>query len=206
MTLYVPGETQDGLAAPGTYRWATVTDTAPLTIRLDGDQDPLPVTPDTLVDPTTLKAGRRVWVQFFGRRLIVVGAAPDPAPPVYDTGWVDVTLNSANFLAYATGNEPRVRRIGSIVYFQGAVKPANATTVTSVDGAGTYSTNNICTIPAGFRVPSDWDEPTWVCQGSGDDRWSLRVYADGQVIAHRYGPGTPSTSSWLPFNVSWTID
>jgi hypothetical protein len=204
MTLYLPDQ---DVATPETYRWATVTDTAPLTIRLDGDQVPLPATPDTLVDPATLKAGRRVWVQFYGRRLIVVGAAPDPAPPVYDTGWVEVALNTANFAVYAAGQEPKVRRIGSQVIFQGAIKPANASTVTALDGAGSYSTNAVCTIPDGFRVSaSTWSEPPYVCQGSGDDRWSLRVYSSGNVIAHRYGPGTPSTSSWLPFNVLWTVD
>jgi hypothetical protein len=195
------------LDQPSRYRWATVTDTDPLRVRLDGDSAGLPVTPDTLVDPKTLAIGRRVWVQFFGRRLVVLGASPDPAPPVYDTGWLTLDVVTTNFSVYSTGNDPRVRRIGSTVYFNGAVKPTTGA-VSSVDGAGNYSTNTITTIPDGFRpLSSAWNDPTFVCQGSGDDRWALRIRcSDGLAFAHRYGPGTPGTSTWLPFFVTWTID
>jgi hypothetical protein len=58
-----------------TFRWATITDDSPLTIRLDGDSNPLPLVPDTLVNPTTLVVSDRVWVHLFGRRVIVIGKA-----------------------------------------------------------------------------------------------------------------------------------
>lgn len=57
------------------FRWATVTQVSPLRIRLDGDTDELPVTPDSLVAPAALAVNVRVWVQLYGRRLIVLGAA-----------------------------------------------------------------------------------------------------------------------------------
>lgn len=189
-----------------TFRWATVTQLSPLRIRLDGDSSALPLTPDSVVDPLRLAVGTRVWVQFFGRRLIVLAASGGGQPFPEDTGWVTLPIVTANFSAYALDNDPKVRRIGSQVIFQGAVKPT-AAAISSVDGAGVYSTNLICTIPEGFRVSaSKWSEPVWVCQGSGDDRWSLRVYSSGAAHAHRYGPGTPGTSSWMPFTVSWTVD
>jgi hypothetical protein len=54
-------------------RWATVTQASPLRIKLDGDTDPLDITPDTLV--AGLAVDDRVMVARFGRRLVVVGKA-----------------------------------------------------------------------------------------------------------------------------------
>lgn len=64
-------------AVPGgsynTYRWATVTQASPLRVRLDGDTNELPITPESLVDPYLLVVGQRVWLQLFGRRIIILG-------------------------------------------------------------------------------------------------------------------------------------
>lgn len=57
------------------FKWATVTTVTPLRIRLDGDTDPLPVTPDSLVKPANLAVGVRVWVQSYRKRVYVLGAA-----------------------------------------------------------------------------------------------------------------------------------
>lgn len=54
-------------------RWARVITPTPLTIVLDGEDDALPITPDTLVDPATLSVGARVWVQIYGRQMVVLG-------------------------------------------------------------------------------------------------------------------------------------
>lgn len=67
--------------AADSWTWATVTDTSPLRIQLDGESDELDVTPDTLV--AGLAVDDRVWVQLVGnsdparksRRLIVHGRA-----------------------------------------------------------------------------------------------------------------------------------
>lgn len=45
---------------PDVHAWATVTQTTPLRIRLDGETDPIPWTPDTLVAGLVL--GNRVLV------------------------------------------------------------------------------------------------------------------------------------------------
>lgn len=57
------------------FKWATVTAVAPLRIRLDGDTNALPVTPDSLVKPANLAIGVRVWVQSYRKRVYVLGAA-----------------------------------------------------------------------------------------------------------------------------------
>lgn len=57
------------------YRWATVTQLAPIRIRLDGDTLPVESTPDALCP---LQVGDRVWVQFHGRAMIILGASWAP--------------------------------------------------------------------------------------------------------------------------------
>lgn len=54
-----------------TYRWATVEAVNPLSIRLDGDTLPLPMVPECLA---LVESGNRVWVQLYGRRVIVLGS------------------------------------------------------------------------------------------------------------------------------------
>lgn len=62
-----PGDT------PTSFAWATVTSTGPLRIQVDGQSIPLPITPDTLVG--SLVADDRVWIQKYGKRVIVLGRA-----------------------------------------------------------------------------------------------------------------------------------
>lgn len=54
-------------------KWATVTDDSPLRIRLDGDTDALPYTPDALVDPAALAVDDRVRCELADRRVVIVG-------------------------------------------------------------------------------------------------------------------------------------
>lgn len=57
---------------PDTYRWATVTGVSPTRIRLDGEPEPLASTPVKLVP---VAVGNRVWVQFHGRALVILGVS-----------------------------------------------------------------------------------------------------------------------------------
>lgn len=68
LDLLIPTTT----APTDTFGWATVTQTTPLRIRLDGDDEPLDVTPYWLF-PTEAQVGARVWVQMNGRSVIVHG-------------------------------------------------------------------------------------------------------------------------------------
>lgn len=69
-------EVQDPTADPKpliNFGWAVITGTDPLRIRNDGETDELPMTPESLVDPTWLAAGDRVWVQSYGLRRVILG-------------------------------------------------------------------------------------------------------------------------------------
>lgn len=72
-TLPPPAPGRGGI--PSTFNWATVTDDSPLTIRFDGQSDNLGITPDTLVDPASLAVNDRVWVQQWGKRVLILGVA-----------------------------------------------------------------------------------------------------------------------------------
>lgn len=73
-------------------RWGTITATSPLRIRLDGDTDPLPLTPDSLVDPLILEVGDRVRCEVVGRVVIVGKSGGTPAGPFFRT--VPLTTSS----------------------------------------------------------------------------------------------------------------
>ena len=55
------------------FNWGTVTGVNPLRITLDGDTEPLPFAPDSLIDPLTLAVADRVRTELSGHRLIVLG-------------------------------------------------------------------------------------------------------------------------------------
>ena len=71
-----------------TYRWATVTSVAPIRVRLDGDTDPVASEPVTLCP---LRLGCRVWVQFHGRMMIILGVAGGETTPRIETGRIPLT-------------------------------------------------------------------------------------------------------------------
>lgn len=55
------------------FKWATVTDTTPIEIQLDGDSTPLALIPDSLVDPLELSVGDRVRVELSLRKVVIHG-------------------------------------------------------------------------------------------------------------------------------------
>lgn len=78
-----------------TFRWATVVNVDPLTIRLDGESAALAATPSSLAE--ALDFGDRVWTQLHGRALIVLGRGtsgaatrPEWIRPALQNGWVEI--------------------------------------------------------------------------------------------------------------------
>lgn len=57
------------------FGWATVNTTNPLTVRKDGETEPIGVEPDSLINKATLDPGNRVWYQSHNRRVIILGVA-----------------------------------------------------------------------------------------------------------------------------------
>jgi len=57
------------------FKWATVTDTDPLEIKLDGDSSPLALIPDSLIDPLELGVSDRVRVELSLRKCVIHGVS-----------------------------------------------------------------------------------------------------------------------------------
>lgn len=118
-------------------------------------------------------------------------------------GWIYPTLGS-DFVMYGTdetANKARYRKDGRIVEVRGVVKPA---VNLPKDGADNTVSYTIFTLPAGYRPTS----PIYVvCQGSSACTWLLQVNTNGNVTFSRYRNGdtwaTASTSTWLPFQVTF---
>ena len=66
------------MSTPSVFMWATVTNTSPLRVQLDGDTAALLVTPDTLIDPITIIAGQRVRCEINGNKVIILGVSSQP--------------------------------------------------------------------------------------------------------------------------------
>ena len=115
-------------------------------------------------------------------------------------GWVNLTLTSA-FKNYNNdnNNRPRYRKIGKTVEIRGIIAPTNQISANS--------STTIATIPQGYR-PSTCPANT-VCQGSGVNRWCLRVELNGNIVCERYGSSSNiaiPTTAWLPFYITYFID
>ena len=101
------------------WKWATVTKTSPLRIRLDNDTQELPLTPG-IAGGGVFVANQRVWRQIEGNQVIVHA----PTPPIDDTGWIAPTLLNG-WVNYDTGSQweqAGYRMIGGVVYLRGLVK------------------------------------------------------------------------------------
>lgn len=60
------------------FGWATITSTAPLRIRKDGEASELPMTPE-VIGGLSGGIGTRVWCQYFGLRVLVLGSGTAPS-------------------------------------------------------------------------------------------------------------------------------
>jgi len=156
---------------PPSFRYATVTATDPLRIRLDGDTAPLPITPTSLAAPLV---GDRVYVGIVNRRVTVlgiVGGATDPS-------WSTMTpLNGWN----AAGNAPiQVRLVRGFVLIRGEV----------YGGDGQSQDYPIFNLPARFRplrrlrVPAGWGTGAGhVGVETNGDVWTTAVRASTPGIS-----------------------
>lgn len=66
------------------FRWGTITDDSPLRVRLDGDSNELPFTPDSGVDPAQLQVGDRVRCEISGGRVNIHFKSGGTAVSDYD--------------------------------------------------------------------------------------------------------------------------
>lgn len=71
------------------FAWATVYSENPVTVRRDGETEPIGVTPQTVVPLAMLSVKDRVWCQFVNRRALILGKA-NGAWPTFAQGAVSL--------------------------------------------------------------------------------------------------------------------
>ncbi|EOZ2853468.1 DUF859 family phage minor structural protein [Listeria monocytogenes] len=114
------------------------------------------------------------------------------------TDWRNLSI-TGNFEVYGSGTTPKYRVNGHMVTITGAVKPTvafmgNTTKVTFATGI------NVLYRPL--------QALTFVCQGSGINRWTLGVETDGSLTISRYGTTefiSVPVGAWLVFTVTYSI-
>ena len=116
------------------------------------------------------------------------------------TSWVNLTLDDAFALYNGTAvNQPQYRVSGNLVTVKGCVSPktaytSSATKVTIASG-----------IPAEYRPDAAL---SFVCQGSGLNRWTLGIETNGTITISRYGITeniSVPTTAWLVFHCTYSI-
>ena len=122
------------------------------------------------------------------------------ASDVEDTGWVDCTYGSG-FERYSDAHAGlQVRREGSDVKLRGCVRCLQNTP------SGSDGEVIIGYLPEGF-APSDYVNT--ICQGSGMNRFMLRIESKGTIEVSRYGTTSMidiPVNGWLNCFASWFID
>ena len=154
------------------FNWATVTGVNPLRITLDGDTEPLPFVPDSLIDPLALAEADRVRTELSGHRLVVLGRAGGNGqglgvgmPPQHGPGTVDAAAE---------------------IYHKDGVLVADAGALDALVPAGVTSMFAGSAAPAGYLL----------AQGQVVSRTTYAaLYA---VISTTYGAGDGSTTFNIP--------
>ena len=114
----------------------------------------------------------------------------------FDSGWINMTLET-NFHNYNPNDICQYRKKNGVVYLQGAASPTNQ-----------ISANQetlLCTLPAGYRPTKEFFA---ICQGSGMNRWLLKIETDGKCYVARYGSSSNDAipqNAWLPFSCLFVI-
>jgi hypothetical protein len=116
------------------------------------------------------------------------------------SAWKNLTLDSA-FVVYngTAANQPRYRINGNLVTVQGCVSPKTAFT----------SSATKVTVASGLLTEIRPDLPlSFVCQGSGLNRWTCGIETNGTITISRYGITdnvSVPTTAWLIFNCTYSI-
>lgn len=141
-----------------------------------------------------------------GRGMAIGKVAEEPdlldigLPVRFKSEWIDLTLNSA-FKVYSDNaiNRPQIKNVGNIVMVRGVVSPVTAYTAT------TNQVEIASGIPADLRPDISY---TFVCQGSGNNKWTLGITPSGTVTVARYGTTENieiPTSAWLTFAITYLV-
>jgi hypothetical protein len=116
------------------------------------------------------------------------------------SGWKNLTLDSAFALYNGTAaNQPQYRINGNLVTVKGCVSPKEAYT----------SSATKVTIASGIISEVRPDAAlSFICQGSGMNRWTLGIETNGTITISRYGVAeniSVPTTAWLVFHCTYSI-
>ena len=114
------------------------------------------------------------------------------------SGWKNLTIDSA-FAAYSENTHPQYRVNGSVVTVMGALSPKTAYT------SSTTKVTMASGIPEALRPTTPL---TFICQGSGLNRWACGIETNGTITVSRYGiteNASVGTTAWLIFNCTYSI-
>lgn len=112
--------------------------------------------------------------------------------------WKNLTLNSA-FVAYGTNTQPKYKINGGLVTVTGSVKPVEAYTSSATKVVFASG------LPTAIRPEIAL---SFVCQGSGMNRWTCGIEPDGTLTVSRYGItdfATVPTTAWLVFTITYAV-
>lgn len=113
------------------------------------------------------------------------------------SAWKDLTLKS-EFKLYDGNSVAKYRKIGKFVEIVGTVAPTSAL-------AGSNG-HDIAVLPSGYRPKY---QVLVIQQGSGTNKWLMRVKENGIMLIERYGVSSNidiPTTAWLPFYTMFAVD
>lgn len=114
-----------------------------------------------------------------------------PESMKYDTGWIEIPLNPP-FTAWDDASKPRMRRIGNVVYCDGAV-----TNVPNTFPALGHTIANI----SGYAPSRQKELPIQESTLGGYASWKIRP--GGDLVLAETTVINPDAKSWYPFDFTW---
>lgn len=200
--LIPDGTNLDTLLTPGLYVINNTTSAATITNRPPGAG-----TSTALVEVLRMGGGQQLYMRFFQcdkddlyewARTYYTGTWGDWMLVGGSGGWKELTLDSA-FVEYGTNTHPKYKINGGMVTVTGAVKPVTAYT------SGTDRITFASGLPSAVRPTTSL---SFLCPGSGMNRWICGIETDGRLTISRYGVTegvSVPTTAWLVFTCTYAV-
>ena len=200
--LIPDGTNLDALLTPGLYVVGNTASAATITNKPTGAG-----TSTALVEVLRMGDGQQLYMRYFqcdkddlyewartyytsawGEWMLVGGSG----------AWKNLTLDSA-FVAYGTNTQPKYKINGGLVTVTGSVKPVTAYTSSATKVVFASG------LPTAIRPEV---AQSFVCQGSGMNRWTCGIEPDGTLTISRYGVtenASVPTTAWLVFTCTYAV-